>query len=91
MAIDSAQKRDSAMLDFGGMPWPPDSTSFTADRRLIMLEFYSGIEAYDLLTGAFECGAASIRPTVTGGVAIAPSVVGKVAMRPTVVGSARIN
>lgn len=43
MAIDSAQKRDSAMLDPGGMPWPPDGTAFTADRRLVMLEFYSGV------------------------------------------------
>lgn len=79
------------MLDFGGMPWEPDSTAFTASRRLIMLEFYSGIEAYDQTIGKFEGGEASIRPTVLGGIAMTRRVIGKVAMRPRVVGTTRIN
>lgn len=44
MAIDSAGKRNSALLDPGNMPWPPDGTIAVGD-RLVMLEFYSGIAA----------------------------------------------
>lgn len=44
MAIDTAAKRNSALLDPGNLPWPPDGTIATAD-RLVMLEFYSGIAA----------------------------------------------
>lgn len=44
MAIDSAAKRNSALLDPGNLPWPPDGT-IAVDDRLVMLEFYSGISA----------------------------------------------
>jgi hypothetical protein len=44
VAIDSAAKRNSALLDPGNMPWPPDGTIAVGD-RLVMLEFYSGIAA----------------------------------------------
>lgn len=44
MAIDTAAKRNSALLDPGNLPWPPDGTIATGD-RLVMLEFYSGIAA----------------------------------------------
>lgn len=44
MAIDTANKRNSAMLEPGQMPWPPDG-AISADDRLVMLEFYSGIPA----------------------------------------------
>lgn len=44
MAIDSPAKRNSAMLDPGNLPWPPDGTIAVGD-RLVMLEFYSGISA----------------------------------------------
>ncbi len=44
MAIDSANKRFSIMLEPGLMPYPPDGTLGTAD-RIDMLEFYSGIAA----------------------------------------------
>lgn len=44
MAIDTAAKRNSALLDPGNLPWPPDGSIAVAD-RLVMLEFYSGIAA----------------------------------------------
>ena len=44
MAIDTAAKRNSALLDPGNLPWPPDGTIAVGD-RLVMLEFYSGIAA----------------------------------------------
>ena len=44
MAIDTAQKRFSIMLDPGEMGWPPTGT-IDADDRAVMLEWYSGIAA----------------------------------------------
>ena len=44
MAIDTAHKRFSIMLDPGEMGWPPSSGIDAADRA-VMLEWYSGIDA----------------------------------------------
>lgn len=56
MAIDTATKRFSIMLDPGEMPYPPDG-SFDAADRLFMLEFYSGIASVALKTGPITIAA----------------------------------
>lgn len=59
MAIDTAAKRNSAMLDPGNMPWPPDGTIGVAD-RLVMLEFYSGVSAAGIISGPFCIAATGV-------------------------------
>lgn len=44
MAINTAHKRFSIMLEPGEMGWPPSSGIDAADRA-VMLEWYSGIDA----------------------------------------------
>lgn len=48
MAIDTATKRNSAMLDpgNGGGPWPPDGSISSAADRGTSLEFYSGVASF---------------------------------------------
>lgn len=58
MAIDTAEKRNSAMQTPGEMPWIPTG-EIVASSRLPMLEFYSGFVAddgvVDYLQGFFWC------------------------------------
>ena len=72
MAIDTAAKRNSALLDPGNMPWQPDGTISVGD-RLVMLEFYSGIAAEAPLDVRViyrpqtASGPAAYRPGAVGG------------------------
>ena len=54
MAIDTAQKRFSIMLDPGEMGWPPTGTIDAADRA-VMLEWYSGIAAASIVADPIVC------------------------------------
>ena len=79
MAIDTATKRASALLDPDQAPYPPDG-GFSYDDRGVMLEFYSGVPSSSFAPDniVYLLGAVAAAPSLAGSLTASFALSGRV-------------
>lgn len=82
MALDTAARRKSALLEPGEMPAVPDGLAFDVYDRAAMLEFYSGLETSDglpnYIRGTFASGRSVFGGKFSGRSAFGGQMSGKI-------------